>query len=236
MRSDTVPRVSPSTDPDPDPAPAGPPRRRAWGTLNRAKILDAALRIAREEGMGALTIRRLAAELGASRMALYRHVADKDELLALVTDAIAEHEVVPPGIDEGPWDRRLRLLAAGIRRELAAYPGLADIATTRVQHGPGALRTVELTLDILAEAGLDERQAARHYMIFLDLVLGRIQREVHGDPADLHRAASLDATDLDPGPRLRAAEPHLRSITADEIFDAELDMLVHAIERAARSR
>lgn len=198
--------------------------------------MDAALRIARDEGMGALTIRRLASDLGASRMALYRHVADKDELVALVLDAVAEHEVVPPGIGEGPWDRRLRVLAASIRRELAAYPGLAEIVTTRAYHGPGALRTVELILDTLAEAGLDDRQAARYYLVFIDLVLGRIHRELHGDVAGVHRDASLEATGRSPGdhPRLTAAEPHLRATTADEIFDTELDMLIHAIARAAR--
>ncbi|MFI0479860.1 TetR/AcrR family transcriptional regulator [Actinomadura sp. 9N215] len=214
---------------------SGRTSRRAWGTLSRARIVDAALRIARDEGMRALTIRRLASDLGASRMALYRHVADKDELVALVLDAIAEHEVVPPGIGEGPWDRRLRLLAATIRRELAAFPGLAEIVTTRTHHGPGALRTVELILEALAEAGLDDRQTARYYLVFLDLVLGRVQRELHGDVAGIHRDASLDATDRQPGdhPRLDAAEPHLRAITADEIFDTELDMLVHAIAHAA---
>ncbi|WP_433466807.1 TetR/AcrR family transcriptional regulator [Spirillospora sp. CA-128828] len=220
--------------PSSTPRPAG--ERRAWGTLDRAQIVDAALRIARSEGMQALTIRRLASDLGASRMALYRHVSGKEELVDLVTDAIAEQEVVPPGIDDGPWDRRLRLLAAGIRREMAAYPGLAEIATTRAHHGPGALRTVELTLEILAEAGLDERQAARYYMVFLDIVLGRVQRELHGDPASMHRRASLDATEGGEHPRLDAAEAHLRAITADEIFDTELDMLVHAIEAAVHPR
>lgn len=222
--------MSPPTDPTEQPA-AGQRERRAWGTLSRAQIVQAGLRIAREEGIDALTIRRIAADLGASRMALYRHVADKDELVTLVTDAIAEHQVVPPDIS-GPWDQRLRLLAAGIRRELSAYPGLAELATTRVQHGPGALRTVELTLQILADAGLDEREAARYYLVFLDLVLGRIHRELHGDPAALHSAASLNSTTARTGdhPRLQAAEPHLDTITPDEIFTTELDMLIHTIK------
>jgi len=223
--------VSPSTG---RPASGAAPRR-AWGSLTRAQIVAAGLRIAREEGMQALTIRRVAADAGASRMALYRHVADKDALVDLVMDAIAEHEIIPPGREDGPWPERLRLLATGIRRELATYPGLAEIMATRVHHGPGALRTVEATLRILTDAGLNERQAALYYMIFLDLVLGRIHREAHDDAAAHHRAASLNA----PGrqahdlTRLHATAPHLTEITDDHIFNTELDMLVQAITTAA---
>ena len=225
-----------SVNPSADRPEAGPPPRLAWGSLSRTQIVEAALRIARREGMQALTTRRLASDLGASRMALYRHVPSKDALIDLVMDAIAEHEVVPPGIDEGPWPRRLRLLAVSIRRELAAYPGLAEIVTTRVHHGPGALRTVEAILRILAEAGLDERRTGLYYMVFLDLVLGRIHRELHGDPARLHLTASLGADRRGhEHPRLNAAEPHLSAITADEIFDTELDMLIGAIEAAGRT-
>jgi AcrR family transcriptional regulator len=210
--------------------------RRPWGSLSRAQIVAAALDIARKEGLQALTIRRLAADLGASRMALYRHVADKDALIDLVMDAIAEHEVVPPASQEGPWSERLRRLAVSLRRELSAYPGLSELLMTRANHGPGALRAVETILGILAEAGLDERDAARYYLMFIDLVFGRINRELHGDPVDRHRTASLLATARERGdfPHLAAAEPHLRAITSEQIFHAELEMLIAAIEQSAR--
>jgi AcrR family transcriptional regulator len=210
--------------------------RRPWGSLTRAQIVAAALDIARKEGLQALTIRRLAADLGASRMALYRHVADKDALIDLVMDAIAEHEVVSPADHGGPWPERLRRLAVSMRRELAAYPGLAELLMTRVNHGPGALRAVETLLGILADAGLDERDAARYYLLFIDLVLGRIHRELHGDPVDRHRTASLLAIahELGDFPHLAAAEPHLRAMTSEDIFHAEIDMLIAAIGQSVR--
>ncbi len=222
---------------DSDQPPGGGRNRRAWGSLSRARIVAAALDIARTEGMQALTIRRLAGDLGASRMALYRHVADKDALVDLVLDAIAEHDVVPPGIEDGPWSHRLRLLAVGIRRELTAYPGMTDVLMTRANPGPGALHLVETILRILKDAGLDERQSARHYLIFIDLVLGRLHRELHGDPVAEHRTAALLAlADETPDlPLLRATRHHLRAVTAEQIFETEMDMLVHAIETAART-
>ncbi|WP_413105021.1 TetR/AcrR family transcriptional regulator [Streptomyces sp. Inha503] len=225
-----------SSRPDADhSSPAARPRR-AWGSLSRAQIVSRGLEIARDEGMQALTIRRLASDLGASRMALYRHVPDKEALVDLVMDAIAEHDIVPLDVDEGPWQQRLRRLAADMRRELAARPGLVDILMTRAHHGPGALRLVDSVLGILADAGLGERQAARHYLIFVDLVLGRLHRETHGDPVDHHRTASLVALaeEADGHPRLRAALPHLRDLTPEQILESELDMLILAVETAAR--
>lgn len=218
---------------------AGAPRRRAWGSLSRAQIIDAALEIARREGLAALTIRRLAADLGASRMALYRHVADKDALVDLVMDAIAEHDMVPPGVAAGSWPDRLRLLAAGMRRELAAYPGMIDLLMGRTRHGPGALRLMESLLGILADAGLDEGRAARFYVIFTDLVFGRVRWEQQGDPLAEHRRASLHAMTEEEAaryPRIRAAGPHLHTVSPDEVFEAELDMFIQAVRHAADGR
>lgn len=187
--------------------------------------------------MRALTIRRLASELGASRMALYRHVPDKDTLVGLVMDAIAEHDVVPPDLGEGPWQDRLRRIADAMRRELTAWPGLLDLHMTRAHTGPGALYLVESVLDILADAGLDEEQSARHYLVFADLVLGRLHRELRGDPVDPHRTAALLDLAEESGayPRLAAVAPHLRDAAPRQVFEDELSVLILAIEAAARS-
>jgi AcrR family transcriptional regulator len=234
-----VPPTEPPAAPPAAP-PAEPParERRPWGSISRAQIVAAALEITRRDGLDALTIRALAADLGVSRMALYRHVSGKDELVALVMDAIAAHDVVPPDLGTGPWPDRLRRIAGGMRRELGAYPGTIDALVTRGNHGPGALRLVETILATLADAGLDERAAVRYYLVFIDLVLGRMHREAHGDPIDQHRNASLGARaeDREGLPRLSAAAPHLREITTAEVFATELDMLIRAVEAEARQR
>lgn len=203
--------------------------RRSWGSLSRDQIVAAALRIARTDGLDALTIRRLAADLDASRMALYRHVADKDALVALVMNAVAEQTVVPLPPRDEPWEARLRRLAHSLRDELSAYPGLIEILMTRYNHGPGGLRAVDTILEILTDAGLGTDDAARYYVVFIDLVFGRVHREVHGDPVSPERTASLLDTARGELPRVRAAESALRAITAAQIFETELDMLVGAI-------
>ncbi|MWA04551.1 response regulator [Actinomadura sp. LD22] len=79
---------------------AGSPRRRRDDGSGRH------LEITRRDGLDALTIRALAADLGVSRMALYRHVSGKDELVALVMDAIAAHDIVPAGLGARGRPRR----------------------------------------------------------------------------------------------------------------------------------
>jgi AcrR family transcriptional regulator len=211
------------------------PPRRAWGSLAQADIVTAAVGLARREGLDALTIRHLAAEMGAGRMSLYRHVPDKDALLDLVANAIAEHHVIAPEALSGPWQERLRHLAHGMRQQLTAYPGFADLIMTRSNHGPGGLRIAETILDILAAAGLDADGSARYYLIFVDIVLGRAHREAHGDPTTAERNAELydAAADSEVAPRLRALSSRLRKVTPDQIFDDQLEMIIGAIENAA---
>ena len=82
---------------------------------------------------------------------------------------------------------------------------------------------------ILTDAGLGTEDAARYYVVFIDLVFGRVHREVHGDPVSPERTASLIDTARGELPQVRAAESALRAITAEQIFETELDMLVAAV-------
>lgn len=211
---------------------AGAAARRSWGSLSQSDIVATAVDLARREGLDALTIRRLAAEIGAGRMSIYRHVPDKDALLDLVANAIAEQHVIPAAALTGPWQDRLRRLARGMRTQLTAFPGFAELIMTRSNHGPGGLRIAETILDILALADLDADGCARFYLVFIDIVLGRAHRESHGDPTTARRNAELfeAAAHSDDTPRLRELTPRLRRMTPDQVFDAELDMIIAAIK------
>jgi TetR/AcrR family transcriptional regulator, tetracycline repressor protein len=124
-------------------------RRRPWGSLNQEKIVSTALDLVRREGLDALSVRRLAAELGASRMALYRHVPNKQALVDLIGSRFTESELVPPEAREGPWQDRLRALAASIRRHLHAHPGLIDLLLRHGVTSPGRLALAEAILQTL---------------------------------------------------------------------------------------
>lgn len=209
--------------------------RRSWGSLERAEIVAAALELTRSDGLEALTVRRVASAVGAARMSMYRHIPDKAALLGLVADAIAEEDILPGRLSSGPWPQRLRQLAHRMHQEFVRYPGLAELIATHGNHGSGGLRLAEAILEILADAGLDRTTTARFYLVFLDIMVGRAQREAHGDPVSAHRNAKLTAaarshTEF---PQLQALSDHLRGVSTDEIFELELELIVSAISAAA---
>ena len=106
------------------------------GRLTRDRVLDAALAIADREGLPALTMRRLAAELGVAPMAVYMHVRSKEELLDGVADRIADQLEVPaePG---GDWAAQLREVARSMRKALAAHRLALALFMTTQPLGPG---------------------------------------------------------------------------------------------------
>ncbi|MBI5088390.1 MAG: TetR family transcriptional regulator [Actinobacteria bacterium] len=96
--------------------------------FNRDEIAAAAIRIADAEGFDAVSMRRIAAELGAGTMTLYHYVRTKDELLTLVVDAVLGEVVVP---DDQPlpddWRQALTVLAHRSRAAVTAHPWMLDI-------------------------------------------------------------------------------------------------------------
>ncbi|GGP49653.1 GntR family transcriptional regulator [Streptomyces abikoensis] len=137
---------------------AGPPRRarrrERAPALTRERIVRTAIALADSGGSGALSMRAVAAELGVSTVVLYRHVTAKDELLALVVDAVFGEVRLPA---RGPDGRRARLEASA-RAQWALYrrhPWLAkSVSTMRLSLSPNAMRLLEWTVAPAVECGL----------------------------------------------------------------------------------
>ncbi|BCJ67620.1 TetR/AcrR family transcriptional regulator [Polymorphospora rubra] len=122
-------------------------------------IAAAALEVGDREGAKAMSMRRIAAELGCDPMALYRHFADRDALLDAVAD-LALNDVPDPDPAAG-WEDRLRHLAGGIRSAALAHPGIAaHIAGRPPLHGNGR-RLALAMITALVDAGLSPTQAIR---------------------------------------------------------------------------
>lgn len=127
--------------------------------LGRAALVRAAIGLADSEGIAALSMRRLAAEVGVGPMALYRHVPDKDELLRLMADvALGEAELPDPGPPE--WRPRLELAARAQWRAYRRHPWLAPIVLNSLVRPPvlaAGLRLVDWSLRALTGTGLRRR-------------------------------------------------------------------------------
>jgi TetR/AcrR family transcriptional regulator, tetracycline repressor protein len=129
------------------------PKRRPRGSLTRDEVVDAALRLADREGLGALSMPALARELDCGVMTIYGYVQDKEDLL----DAIAQRGLADISLPRplprdqagvlGAWGRALREM-------LLDHPSLAMIFLSRSVIGPGIFRGAEALLGALARAGM----------------------------------------------------------------------------------
>jgi len=120
--------------------------------ISREAVLAAALRLADEHGLAAVTMHAVAARLHVTPMALYRHVADKEALLdGLVELLLTEYS--PPAA-EGQWDERLVALADGIRATARRHPAVFPLLLTRPAVTPAARTVRDAVQAALREGGL----------------------------------------------------------------------------------
>ena len=138
--------------------------------LSTERVVDAALRMADEGGLEALSLRRLAAALGVTPMALYRHVRNKNHLLDLMADRLLEQLDLAPA-DLPAWQARLRRLAASLLAVLEAHPA-APMLLSRPFASPAALRVSGALLAILDRAGFGPKESMRLMQVTTGMILG----------------------------------------------------------------
>jgi AcrR family transcriptional regulator len=128
--------------------------------LSNARIVAAAMRIADREGLQAISIRRIAEELDAGTMSLYRHVEDKDQLLDLLLDE-AYSEISVPDAPSGDWRQDLRELARQTRAVLKRHWWLGPLLTSRPTLGANYLRWFEYQLATVGTVVKDMKARTR---------------------------------------------------------------------------
>ena len=154
-------------------APDPPPRRRAPDReLNTHRIVAAGMAVADAEGLEAVSMRRLAAELGVGPMSLYRHVAGREALEHLLVRAVFREHPLP---DPGPpgWRGRLELVCRVQWRAYRAHPWLPElISMTRPVLVPEAMAHTEWTLQSLDGLPLTAAERMRETLTLSALVRG----------------------------------------------------------------
>lgn len=149
------------------------------GALSRRRIVDVAVELAQRDGLDALTMRRLADELGVTPMAAYRHVAGKDDLLQAMAERIWE-ELLSLPVDELPDDPVELVVAAlvRIREHLLSYGDLARVAAWRPTPSASVAANVTIVVEVLRAMGFDDEQVPAAYATIVTTALGQIQFEV----------------------------------------------------------
>ena len=213
--------------------------RPAKPALSREAIVDAALKVVAEEGIDALTMRRLAQELDTGAASLYVYVANRSELWELVFDAAVATVRTEP-TDPARWREQLHDLVGRMVEMMARrYPGMARVAMAHIPVGDNVLRVGESLLSLLKAGGASDQAAA----YALDLISSyataiayeqSLYAQLYEDPEHAERelakiAARFASVSPERYPTMAALGDQLTSGDGDERFALGLDVIVDGL-------
>lgn len=189
----------------------------------------------REDGLEAVSMRRVADRLGVAPNSLYAHVADKAALVDELIDAMLGRVATPT--DDG-WLARIERVMRDSRRELLAHPDLVPFALVRQSVGPNALRLGEVTLGALREAGLDGPAAVTGLQVLLVHTIGSAAFETGRaqDPAPAARRERGRERAAGFGGLTEELSDPISRWSGDEIFERGLAWLLDGLVRDAAPR
>jgi AcrR family transcriptional regulator len=208
--------------------------------LTRERVLLAAVALADREGLDFLTMRRLGGELGVEAMALYKHVANKDEILGgIVEVVVSQIETPAPG---SQWRRAMRQRAISARQVLRRHPWAIGLMESRGRAGPATLRYLDAVIASLRNGGFSVEMAAHAFWLLDSYVYGHVIQEI-SMPFDTSEQMAASTGEIhvqaDTGDY-----PHLAEIAAEAMtsgFDIEsefefgLDLVLDALDRIRTS-
>jgi AcrR family transcriptional regulator len=150
--------------------------------LTRDDITMTAMRIADSDGFAAVSMRRIAADLGAGTMTLYYYVATKDELLALLVDAVMDEAAIPAGEPmPADWRVALTMIADRTRAALQRHQWILDITEDPVP-GPKSVRHFDQTLEAVASLPITLSEKLDIVAVVVEYVFGYcLQQRLNAD-------------------------------------------------------
>ena len=200
------------------------PRPRS---LNLSQIAAAALGVVDSDGLAALSMRTVARRLGIGTMSLYRYVADREELEAMVVDLVLEK--VDLRVPEGSARQRVSMLAERVREATARHPAAVPLVLAHRHRTPASMRWGEAMLAVLAGAGFAEARRVYAFRALLAYIFGALEVEHYSalSGPGTHALAELPAEDF---PVLSETAAVAREITADDEFRQGLQIVLRGLE------
>jgi AcrR family transcriptional regulator len=210
--------------------------------LTKERVLDAAIALADESGIGSLTMRRLAEALGVEAMSLYYHVANKDVILdGIVDQAFSEIDMSFVELD---WRSAMQHRAISVRRVLSLHPWAISLMQSRTNPGPALLHHHDSVIGILRQAGFSVEMTAHAFSALDAYIYGFVSQELSlpFDTSSSEDAAEVAEVILESLPTEEF--PHLSELTIEHImqpgynfadeFDFGLDLILESLERLKR--
>ncbi|MCT9929546.1 TetR/AcrR family transcriptional regulator [Planotetraspora sp. A-T 1434] len=197
------------------------PERPARGpkpSFSRSRLTEAAIQIADSEGLDAISMRRLATEIDAGTMSLYRYVSGKDDVIELMIDAVVADYLPVDTALSGDWMTDLRALARHARQTMLRHPWLAPLAATRQQASPNRVRLLDTSLRMVDGLGLGVNEMLT--------IIGTVFAYVHGFvQSELADAEALRRTGLDLMQWMTLQVPFLQSVVGSGQYPMVARML-----------
>jgi AcrR family transcriptional regulator len=202
--------------------------------LDRERILRAAIALADADGLAALSMRKLGQRLGVEAMSLYKHVANKEEVLEGIVDLVLGDVDVAESARS--WKGSMRTRALSLREVFLRHPWAVGLLEARRNLGPIALRYCDAVLGVLRRAGFSTAAAVRAFSLIDSYVYGfSIQeKSLPSGPKESAEITERFLRQLPASeyPRLAETAAHVMRSGFDTAreFEVGLDLLLDALE------
>ncbi len=206
--------------------------------LSRDRVLQVAVGLADDSGIGSLTMRKLGEALGVEAMSLYNHVANKEQLLDGMVDLVFGEIELPSG--ESDWRIAMRERAISARHALARHPWAIGLMVSRTSPGPATLRHHDHVIGSLRAAGFSIELTAHAFSVLDGYIYGFALQESSmpiESAEQTEEVARMMLAQMSPD-----TYPHLTELTVEHIlkpgydygeeFEFGLDLVLDGLERA----
>jgi len=212
----------------------GRPTRGSSAALTREKIVKAALKIVDRDGLSALSMRHLGAQLGVDPMAIYYHLPNKAALYDAIVEAVtAETDVGsasgPASAADAPPVEQLRQMAFSYRDALLAHPNALPVVAARPVRTPAFLRPIERMFAVIARLGFTPQESMAIVNVCGHYIMGWAQTyAAHLQGSEIHDHGPLQMDELPP-----EEFPYLHRVMAERALDnrfaVEFELGINAI-------
>lgn len=221
----------PMTTPDSAPKPRRGRPPRGSEVLSRERVLEAALALVDEEGVEAISMRKIAGRLGVDPMSLYNHVDGKDAILDGIAEILMSSVVVPPLGDD--LRDNVETLARNFRVAMLMHPRAAPLVLTRQSGALSALTPIDVSVAAALRVGLGAQESVHLVRSVLAFLIGTLLREVESAPTfsasvegSRRRLDELRESGL---PALVETAEYLAVIDHEAVFEFGLALMLDSI-------
>jgi AcrR family transcriptional regulator len=187
--------------------------------LNLERTLQVALVLADDEGLEAVTMRRLARELGVEAASLYHHVEGKSQILDGLVDVVAAQ--IEPPMTSTDWRAAITQRAYNTRAGLRRHPWAVSLMASRTSPGPATLGLLEMGIRCFREGGFSVRQAAQAISVVDSYVHGFVLQEVNLPFRDESELAAMTGAIMETFPA--STFPYLFEMTVQYVLQPGYD-------------